>query len=460
MYKQSSPARMARLFRLWLFAGAGLLALQFQASSASHLLASDVIPGAPQKKPVALVNGTIHTISGAPIHDGSLIFDKGKISEIGTSLTVPEGCQVIDLKGRHVYPGMIEAHSHTGLTEFSSIRATQDFAETGSLNPNLKAHVGVNPDSELIPVTRANGILLALSAPAGGLVSGRASVLQLDGWTYEDMTLRPDVALVVNWPTVSAAPRRSRQPQAESDSEETGNQALKELRDLFERARAYQKARESNPAEQRFDIRLDSMIPVVGGQIPLLVAATRAREIQSAVSFAAEQNVRIIIFGGHDAVLCADLLRQYSVPVIVDAVHRNPLRTHDDYDAAFTLPDRLRRAGIKFCISGSSRDETWNTRNLPFHAATAAAYGLPYEEAVKAVTIYPAEILGIADRVGSLEKGKDATLFVCDGDPLETETQVELAWIQGRTVDLNNRHKQLYHKYSEKYRQLKESGPQ
>lgn len=424
--------------------------------------ASDTIPGPPQQRPVALVHGVIHTITGPPINDGTLVFDKGRITEIGDRVAIPAGAEMIDLQGRHVYPGLIEAHSRMGLTEISSVRATQDFAEQGDLNPNIRAFTGVNPDSELIPVTRANGVLLAVTAPSGGLISGKASVLQLDGWTFEDLTLKPDVAMVVNWPRMTASPFSS-SPRGLRPAEDTvpdaGQQAVQRLRDLFEQTRAYRTARLANPSAQGFDIRLEAMADVVEGRLPLLVTAHRAREIQSAVSFAVEQKVRIMIFGGHDAVLCADLLKQYDVPVIVDAVHRNPLRDHDNYAASYTLPERLRQAGIRFCISGSSRDETWNARNLPYHAATAVAYGLPYEEAVRAITAYPAQILGIADRVGTLAAGRDATLFVCDGDPLETDTQIELAWIQGRRVDLNNRHKQLYHKYSEKYRQLRDARP-
>lgn len=418
--------------------------------------ASDQIPGAPQKKPIALVNGVIHTLTGEPIQEGTLVFDKGVITEIGPRMQPPAGADVIDLKGKHVYPSMIESHSQLGLTEFGSVRATHDFAEAGQFNPNVSAHKAVNPDSELIPVTRANGVLIAVSAPNGGLVAGKASVMQLDGWTYEDMTLKADAALVVNWPRTSSGGRRRGPPNANATPEPPAESPLKTLRDLFDQARTYNKARTANPDGQKFDSRLASMLPVVEGRIPILAVADRADQIQSAVAFGVEQNVRIIIFGGYDAESCAELLRRYNVPVIIDAIHKDPRRDHDDYDAAFTLPDRLRRAGVKFCISGSGRSETWNTRNLPYQAATAAAYGLPYEDAIRSVTTWPAEIFGIADRVGTLEKGKDATIFVSDGDPLETETKVSAAWIQGRKVDLSNRHTQLYEKYTEKYRQLRE----
>lgn len=425
--------------------------------AATTACASDQIPGAPQKRPIALINGTVHPIVGPPIEQGVLIFDQGRITDIGTDIRPPAGAEVIDVRGKHIYPSLIEAHSAIGLTEITSTRATLDFAESGLMNPNVSAHVAVNPDSELIPVTRANGVLVAVSAPSGGLVCGKASVLQLDGWTYEEMTLKADVAMFIHWPHLTPFARRSE--GRTEDAADPRTQPLKELRDLFEQARTWRKARESNPDSQAFDSRLQAMQPVLEGKLPLMIAADRADQIQSAVAFGVEQNVRVIIFGGYDAESCAELLRRYQVPVIIDAIHKDPRREHEDYDAAFTLPERLRKAGVRFCISGSGRSETWNTRNLPYQAATAVAYGLPYEDGVRSLTIWPAEILGIADRVGTLEKGKDATLFLCNGDPLETETQISAAWIQGRRVDLSSRHTQLFSKYSEKYRQLKEQPP-
>lgn len=427
----------------------------FGVASAS---ASDQIPGAPQKKPIALVNATLHPVSGPSIEDGTLIFDSGKIVEMGRRMKPPKGADVIDLKGKHVYPSLIESCSNLGLTEISSVRGTVDISESGTLNPNVRAYVSVNPDSELIPVTRANGVLIAVSAPSGGLVSGKASVMQLDGWTYEDMTLKSDCAMVIQWPRSSPATDHGpivlgHEPQQARDR--IRSKALKDLRELFEHARTYIKAREGNPVEQAFDSRLNAMIPVIEGRIPLLIAADRVTQIQAAVAFGVEQGVKVILLGGHDAEMCAELLRRYDVPVIIDAIYKVPQRTHEDYDAAYSLPERLRQAGIRFCISTTGTSETWNTRNLPYHAATAAAYGLPQDEALRSITQYPAEILGIADRVGTLEAGKDATIFVSDGDPLETETQVTAAWIQGRKVDLTSRHTQLYDKYQIKYRQLK-----
>jgi len=420
--------------------------------SVQSALASDQIPGAPQKKPVALVNGVLHTVSGPVIEAGTIVFDNGRITELGPRMQPPPNADVIDLQGRHVYPGMIESHSQLGLTELSSTRATIDTSEVGLLNPNVTAATAVNPDSELIPVTRANGVLVALSAPSGGLVSGKASLLQLDGWTSVDMTLQRESGLVINWP----ASFRSSFFGPPSAGGEAGGSQVQELRNLFTDARAWSKARTASPETQRYDIRFASMQPVLAGKVPLIVAADEAEEIQAAVAFGVEQKLQVIIFGGYDAESCAELLRRYQVPVIVSAVHRDPRNDHDDYDAAYTLPERLRKAGIRFCISGSARSETWNTRNLPYQAATAAAYGLPRDEALKSVTLYPAQILGVADRLGSLEPGRDATIFVSTGDPLETDSQVTQAWIQGRVVDLNSRHTQLAGKYGEKFRRLNE----
>lgn len=423
--------------------------------TAQSALASDQIPGAPQKKPVALVNGVLHTVSGPVIEAGTIVFDNGRITELGPRLQPPSNADVIDLQGRHVYPGMIESHSQLGLTELSSTRATIDTSETGLLNPNVTAATAVNPDSELIPVTRANGVLVALSAPSGGLVSGKASLLNLDGWTSADMTLQRESGLVINWPTSSRSSFFG-PPGTGGAGGDSGGSQLQELRNLFTDARAWSKARTASPETQRYDIRFASMQSVLAGKVPLIVAADEAEEIQAAVAFGVEQKLQVIIFGGYDAESCAELLRRYQVPVIVSAVHRDPRNDHDDYDAAYTLPERLRKAGIQFCISGSARSETWNTRNLPYQAATAAAYGLPRDEALKSVTLYPARILGVADRLGSLEPGRDATIFVSTGDPLETDSQVTQAWIQGRLVDLSSRHTQLAGKYGEKFRRLKE----
>jgi imidazolonepropionase-like amidohydrolase len=429
------------------------LAIAFYSVSVS----ADEIPAPPQTRPILLSGGTIHPVSGNAIENGEILFENGKITAIGSSVQKPENCLTIDVAGKHVYPGMLEAHSNMGLTEIAAVRATNDFRESGSINPNVKALVSVYPDNVIIPVTRANGVLFALTAPEGGLVSGKSAVIQLDGWTYEDMSVKPEVAMHINWPSQYLSPRRTARMSEKEVEEAKKEQAelLLKIRDLFDQARVYRDARRTSDSTQKYDARLEAMMDVVDGKLPMMIRADRATDIQSAVSFAAEQKLKIIILGGYDAEQCAELLKKHDVPVVISAVYRNPQRRDDSYDASYTLPERLRKADVKYCICGTDRSETWNARILPYHAATAVGFGLPADEAIKAITLYPAQILGVDDRIGSLEVGKDASLIITDGSPLETTTDVLSAYIQGRKVDLSNRHLRLYKKYEQKYQQLK-----
>lgn len=397
-------------------------------------VASDAIPAPRQNGPVALVNGTIHPVSSAAIEGGTIVFANGKITAVGKDVDVPDNAETIDLAGKQVYPGLFEAMSDIGLIEIGAVRATIDKDEVGDVNPNVKAWVSVNPDSEVIPVTRSNGVLLAVTAPSGGLISGQAAVLQLDGWTWEDLTLKAPVGLIVNWPKIS----------------KSNDTPHKKLDRLFEDAKAYAASREANP-DAPTDLRYEALAPVLSRELPLIVEAEELEQIQSAVAFADKHRVKLVLYGGYDAPLCANLLKSRDVPVIVGGVYRLPRRRSDAYDRAYTIPEALRSAGVKFCISGANRFGSSNARNLPYHAATAAAYGLPADDALRSITLTPAEILGVADRVGSLDAGKDATLFVATGDPLETATQVTAAYVQGRKLDLTDRHKQLYQKYRTKY---------
>jgi imidazolonepropionase-like amidohydrolase len=418
-------------------------------SAVRSTLANPEVPGAPQKKPVVLANATIHPVSGPVIEKGTLVFDGGKITALGTNVAVPEGAETIDLAGKHIYPGLFEALSDIGLVEINSIRATIDAQETGQLNPNVRAVVAVNPDSEIIPVTRSNGVLLSLTAPYGGLMSGRSSVIQHDGWTWEDMTLKADVALHIQWPQ-SAGGRRGRGGAEETPA--TPDRGVEAIRQALTDARAYVKARQGDPKFPH-DARWESLEDVLAGKLPVIAHADDIKQISAAVAFAEREGLKLIIAGGYDAPRCVDLLKRNNVPVIVGGTYRLPRRRNDGYDAAYAVPAELAKAGVRYCISARARFGANSVRNLPYHAAAAIGFGLSADEALKSITLYPAQILGVADRVGSLEKGKDATLFVCDGDPLETPTQITAAWISGRAVDLNDRHKTLYRKYEEKYKQ-------
>ena len=427
------------------------LVLVFILSTSEPPLASPEIPGEEQNRPIALIGGSIHPVSGPVMLEGVLIFDQGKITAVGHNINIPDSAVRVDVTGKHVYPGLFDAYTNIGLVEINAVRATRDYSESGTLNPNARAQVAINPDSELIPVTRSNGVLLALTAPSSGLISGKSAVVQMDGWTWEDMTLRAEVSLNVHWPAMSSTSSWFVEESAKEQIE-ASDKALQQLRQAFEDALAYRKARTTNGTNQARDARWEAMLPVLSGKLPMLVAADDIQQIEAAVAFADRHGARLIIYGGYDAPYCVGLLKKHKVPVIVAGVYRIPRRRSDNYDDPYTLPARLFKAGIQFCIASSGRFGASNTRNLPYHAATATAYGLPQEEALKSITLYPAEILGIAEQVGSLDVGKDATLIITTGDPLEIPTQVKSAFVQGRQIDLNNRHKRLWKKYQEKYR--------
>jgi len=416
---------------------------------AAALLAYGQIPAPPQQRPIALLNATVHPVSRAVLERATLVIDGGKIAGLGTDVAIPPQALEIDLQGKHVYPGLIESHCQLGLTEIGAVDVTNDYAEGGDLNPNVRAEVAVNPESEQIPVARANGIALAVTAPTGGLIAGRSALMMTDGWTWKEMTLKAPLSMMINWPSARARndDEPSQSPRGRSRSRiEVLEQAIRD-------AEAYRTARESPPTDGRVvpvDVRWEAMRPVLRGELPVWIRADSLADIESAVSWTGKHRLRMVLVGGRDAWHCAQMLKDRQIPVIVTSVLSLPARRDADFDEPFTLPLRLYRAGVSFCISSCSAS---GLRNLPYHAAKAAAYGLPPEEALKAITLYPAQILGVADRVGSLEPGKDATLIVTDGDPLEITTRVTELFLQGRRIDLANKHQRLYDKYRQRYQQ-------
>ena len=418
---------------------------------ATSSFANPEIPGAKQKKTIAITNATIHRVDKPAIESGTIVFSKGVITSVAGNADIPAGAKVIDGEGKHVYPGLFNTDGVLGLIEINAVRASDDRGEVGQLNMNVRTEKAINPDSELIPVTRSGGVLFNLTAPTRGLITGTSAVLQLDGWTTEDITLHAPAGMHISWPTLND--HADHDHDGHDHAKDQAKQ-LRQLEEIFDNAEAYRDAQQANP-DQPVDLRWEAMLPVLAGDVPIIVSAHAATAMQSAIAFANRRKLKLIIYGGNDAAEIAPLLVSQKVPVIVSGVYRLPRRRDAPYDHAYTLPERLRKAGVKFCIAGSARFDASNIRNLPYHAAMAVAFGLPRDEALRAITLSPAEILSVDDKVGSLETGKHASLIVADGDIFDTATNVTHAFVQGRKVVLNDRHKRLYRKYEARQKQEK-----
>jgi imidazolonepropionase-like amidohydrolase len=428
------------------------------------LPAQDLVPkAAPQQHPIVLANATIHTVGGPLILGGSLWFQNGVIQGVlaaDQKLDLPAGtkAEIVDLQGKHVYPGFVSAMTSLGLEEIGMVKQTVDVDELGDLVPEALALTAVNPDSTAIPVARSNGILTAAVFPRGGLLPGRASVIQLDGWTNAEITVRADAGPVIGWPALpSANERRGRrgarpEPATAADPVAAVHEARDRIDAAFTAAEAWLRARAADPSLP-YAIQHVALAPALRREVPVFVLADDQEQIESAVLWARARGLHAVVVGGRDAVDCAALLKQHDVPVVLAGTHKLPQRDDSPDDEAFTRPAELARAGVRFCIASGA--DFSQERNLPYQAATAIAFGLDPKEALAAITLRPAEILGIADMVGSLAPGKMATLFVCDGDPLELPTTIEMAFVQGRRIDLRNKQTELANKYRERYRQLK-----
>lgn len=418
--------------------------------------ASDNVPVAKPGKPVLLRGATVHTVSGADLAVTDVLLRDGKIAALGPQLAAPADATVVDVTGKHIYPGLISAQTSLGLVEISSVPGSVDTTETGALNPNARAQSALNPDSELIPVSRTNGILTALSIPTStGLIAGTSTLIRMDGWTWEDLTVRASVALHVFWPNMTV----NRDPAAVrpvADQERAINDNIKKLRNAFASARAYQKAKDGAGKPIDVDSRWEAMLPVVRGSLPVFVSADERNQIEAAIAWAKAEKLKITIVGGLEAWKVASLLKANDVAVIVGPVLTLPLHREDPFDATYANAGKLAAAGVRFCIAGDTGGMgAMADRNLPYQAGKAAAYGLSPAEALKSITLYPAQLLGVGAELGSIEVGKRATLIVTDGDPIEIPTKVEQAYIDGARIDLSNKHTRLYEKYQKKYEQLK-----
>lgn len=424
------------------------------------LLANRNVPEPAQAGPVLLRGADVHTLNGGTIERGDVLLVGGKIDWLGPSGSFDASSSgygdvtIFELAGLHIYPGLISANTVLGLVEIQSVRGSVDVTEAGAINPNTRAEIAINPDSENIAVARANGVLAALTAPltAGNLIAGRSAVIQLDGWTWEDMTIRAPVGMHMTLPTLRV-PDGLEGPQR-SQFVEQRDERLKLLRQSITDAQSYKRARDSDP-QLPIDRRWEAMMPVLNGDLPVFMHANSLSQVRLALNLAEEFDFELVIVGGADAWRIADVLAEREVAVILAGLHRTPSRRWEGYSLPSEAPRRLQAAGVKVAIAnGGGTFVAPHERNLPYEAAEAVAWGLEPDEALRMITLYPAEILGVEERLGSIETGKDATLIVTDGNPLDIRSNVLRAFIQGREIDLSSRHTELNDKYSERLRQV------
>jgi len=401
---------------------------------------------------VAITGGKIVTLAGDPIENGTILIRNGRISEVGAEVVVPAGAEIIDATGLEVYPGIMDAVSNLGLTEVSSTAATVDITELGEYNPQLKAATAIHPASEHIPVARANGITHTVSAPGGsggfGVggrygIHGQASLVNLAGWTVEEMAIDTSVGMLVNWPKLETSSfdvsTFTRKTRPFSEVQEEYEERLRELSDWMEAARRYDRA-----IDKKTDLKLEALARVTRGELPMMILADDERDIRRAVEFADAHGVRMILLSGRDSWKVKELLSEEDIPVILGPTLALPRTEDEPYDKPLTTAAELQAAGVRVIFASYS---SANSRLLPYEVGNAVGHGLPWEEGLKGITLYPAELFGVADELGSIEEGKRANLIITDGDPLEIQTQIMHLIIDGKPTSLDNKHLELYEKY-------------
>jgi imidazolonepropionase-like amidohydrolase len=405
---------------------------------------------------IMLRGGTIHTISGGVIEGGTVLIRDGKIVAVGKNFTPPDGYKIVDIPGQQVYPGMIDAASMMGL-DSTAAEVGSDASELGMLNPQLRALTAMNPSSEHIPASRANGVTSVIEMPEGELIAGQMSLIHLDGSANDEMAVAPLVGVHLRFPALTTHPVRPHEDDDADDdpappepvpyeqAKEDYDRKMAALVSFFDEARAYRQAKQAGPAGLKIDLRFEALIPVLDGTTPMFVTAVREREIREAIEFAEKQKIRIILADAYESYKAIPLIKAKGIPVVLGPTFTLPLDPDDAYDRSFTTPAALYEAGVKFAIASFSARQS---RNLPYQAAAAVPYGLPKEQAYRAVSLSAAEIFGVANRVGSIEEGKAADLIVADGDPMEVTTKVNMVFIGGKAQSLETRQKQLYEKYA------------
>ena len=413
---------------------------------------------APAENGFVLKGGTVHTISGGVIENGSVLVRNGKIVGVGKNLTAPKDFKVIEITGQHVYPGMIDPASMIGL-EKASEELASDAQEIGLINPQLRAATAVNPDSESIEMTRANGITSAIVMPQGDLIAGQMSLIHLDGSSNNDMLVSRTASIFLRFPAITTVPLRphedlndDEEPHTDDTPEpipheqavKTYQERLQTLRTFFDEARLYKRAKQSKSRDFKPNLKFEALLPVLDGTTPMFVEAVREREIREAIAFADEQKIKIILADAYEAYKVLPLIKSHNIPVVLGPTFTYPLDRDEAYDRNYTIPADLYKAGIKFAIGTFS---AMSSRNLPFQAAAAVPYGLPEDAAYKAVSLNAAEIFGLGKKLGSIDEGKSADLIVTDGDPLDVRTTVKMVFIDGKPADLETKQKMLYEKY-------------
>lgn len=402
---------------------------------------------------VIIYGGTAHIGNGSVINNSLITLKQGKIEGIADMTNIRldlQGKKAIDATGKHIYPAIVAANTTMGLVEVAAVRATRDQYEVGDLNPNVRSIIAYNTDSHVLPTIRSNGILLAEVAPLGGTISGQSSVVQLDAWNWEDAAYATDIGLHLYWPRFVAAPNyEDEDEEAPTEKSNKYLEGIKELNGLFAEAKAY-----CQDKHAQTNLKLEAMCGLFDKSKKVFIHAEFIKEIIDGVNFAKQWGLNPVIIGGTDIWLATDILKENKIPVVINRTHNLPKRSFEDVDLPYKLPKILQDAGILYCITmGDGWDSFWDQRNLPFNAGTAVAYGLTKEQALAAITSNPAQILGIHDKTGTLEIGKDANLLISEGDILDMKTSnITNAFIQGRAVDLDNKQKALYRRFMEKYK--------
>jgi imidazolonepropionase-like amidohydrolase len=416
------------------------------------LFAQTAVPAAKQDKAVLLKNGDLYTITNGIQESTDILFENGKITKIGKNLTAPAGAETIDVSGKHVYPGLIASYTQIGLTEIGAVNASNDYNEIGNYTPEVNAAVAYNADSEIIPVVRAHGITHAFVYPSGGTIPGRGSFVQLDAWTNEDATIVKDAGLLLSWPRMSVISAWWMQLTPEKQKEEIIKN-LKELHDFFAKAKSYADLKKAKKLDFK-DQRMEAMYDYITGAKKVFVSASSFKEIEAAVNLIKKYQLNAVLVDAADALKAVDLIKEANIPIILKMTLSVPNHEDEAYSQFYELPSLLAKNGIPFVLSGAGRGmlgQSWGNSNLAFSAGHAVGFGLSKEKALESITLTAAKVFGVEKELGSLEVGKEATIVVSKGDILDPLThKVLLEFINGRKVDLDNRHKRLYSKFKQK----------